>query len=132
MTETQKMWERVRDWRAGGKSAEEYAEGREFKASTLRYRASHLLRRVMSSETAAHAREAPVRMVPVISRPPPANHRTALVQAIHCRARASPAPILGGPLFNRVVNYVELQVRAAGTLGARFRLEEAAFKNMNR
>jgi transposase len=69
MTETQRTWsERVRDWRASGKSAEEYAEGREFKASTLRYWASHL-RRVTSAEAAATVREAPIRMVQVVSRP---------------------------------------------------------------
>lgn len=43
MTETEAKWiERVEQWRAGGKSAEEYAQGRGFEASTLRYWASRL------------------------------------------------------------------------------------------
>jgi hypothetical protein len=43
MTSTESKWaERVREWRAGGKSAEEFAAPFEFKASTLRFWASRL------------------------------------------------------------------------------------------
>lgn len=43
MTATQAKWaERVREWRGSGKSAEEFAAGREFEGSTLRYWASRL------------------------------------------------------------------------------------------
>ena len=43
MTSTEAKWaERVRDWRASGKSAELFAEGKQFEASTLRYWASRL------------------------------------------------------------------------------------------
>jgi hypothetical protein len=43
MTATQTKWaERVQAWRASGKTAEEYASGFEFQASTLRYWASRL------------------------------------------------------------------------------------------
>lgn len=43
MTSTQAKWaERVRDWRASGKTAEEFAGSLDYKASTLRYWASHL------------------------------------------------------------------------------------------
>lgn len=43
MTETEAKWtERVEQWRASEKSAEEYAQGRGFEASTLRYWASRL------------------------------------------------------------------------------------------
>ncbi|SRR5260370_41196845 len=43
MTETQAKWAaRVSEWRRGGKSAEEFAEGRGFEPSTLRYWASRL------------------------------------------------------------------------------------------
>jgi hypothetical protein len=43
MTETEAKWsERVREWRASSKSAEEFAEGRGFKGSTLRFWASSL------------------------------------------------------------------------------------------
>jgi hypothetical protein len=43
MTATQAKWaERVREWRASDKSAEEFAAEREFEGSTLRYWASRL------------------------------------------------------------------------------------------
>lgn len=45
MTTTEAKWtDRVREWRASGKSAEAFAEGRQFEASTLRYWASRLKR----------------------------------------------------------------------------------------
>ena len=38
MTETASKWsERVREWKSSGKTAKEFAVGREFKASTLVY-----------------------------------------------------------------------------------------------
>lgn len=43
MTETEAKWsERVGQWRESGKSGEEFAQGRGFEASTLRYWASRL------------------------------------------------------------------------------------------
>src|SRR5512138_913111 len=43
MTQTEAKWaERVREWRASGGTAEKFAEGHGFKASTLRFWASHL------------------------------------------------------------------------------------------
>jgi len=64
MTETETKWsERVREWRASGKSAEEFAEGRGFKGSTLRFWASTLRKTELSG--AGHAR---VRLVPVVRR----------------------------------------------------------------
>jgi hypothetical protein len=43
MTATAAKWdERVRNWRASGKTADEYAVGQNFEASTLRYWASRL------------------------------------------------------------------------------------------
>jgi len=51
MTETEAKWaERVRDWRAGGKSAEEFADGQGFKASTLRFWASQLRHKTPDKE----------------------------------------------------------------------------------
>jgi hypothetical protein len=45
MTETETKWsERVREWKASGQTAKAFAEGREFKASTLVYWASCLRR----------------------------------------------------------------------------------------
>lgn len=43
MTETESKWsERVQEWKSSGKTAKEFAAGREFKASTLVYWASCL------------------------------------------------------------------------------------------
>jgi hypothetical protein len=43
MTETETKWAgRVSEWRQSGKAAEEFAEGRGFEASTLRFWASRL------------------------------------------------------------------------------------------
>lgn len=45
MTKTEATWaERVRAWRASGQTAWEFAQGRGFEASTLRYWASRLRR----------------------------------------------------------------------------------------
>ena len=52
MTATEAKWsERVREWRASGKTAEEFASGFEFEASTLRYWASRLKAQVPTSES---------------------------------------------------------------------------------
>jgi transposase len=50
MTETEAKWfERVREWRSSGKTAEQFAEGRGFEPTTLRYWASRLTRAKASS-----------------------------------------------------------------------------------
>jgi hypothetical protein len=66
MTETETKWsERVREWKASGRTAKEYAEGREFKASTLVYWAS-CLRTGVGGAPRAKKREPRVRMVRVV------------------------------------------------------------------
>ena len=71
MTRTESKWvERVREWRAGGLSAPEYARGREFEASTLRWWASRLDRGALP---AAPAKPRPqVRMARIVRRSGPA------------------------------------------------------------
>jgi hypothetical protein len=65
MTDTEKRWsERVREWKASGRTAKDFAEGREFKASTLVYWASCLRR----SRREAKPR---VRIVRVVRTPAP-------------------------------------------------------------
>jgi hypothetical protein len=67
MTETEAKWaERVREWHASGKTAEEFAEGRGFKGSTLRFWAS-TLRRIERGP--ARVRKPRVRLVRVVARP---------------------------------------------------------------
>jgi hypothetical protein len=57
MTPTAAKWdERVRDWRASGKTAEEFAVGQNFEASTLRYWASRLKTEGPSKSAMAMAR----------------------------------------------------------------------------
>jgi len=66
MTETEWKWaERVREWRASGQSAADYAEGRGFKASTLRFWASRLGGAVGSDTQARWP--SPVRMARVVA-----------------------------------------------------------------
>jgi hypothetical protein len=68
MTETESKWaERVKEWRASGQSAPEYARGREFKESTLRWWASRLDRGATRTPVAGKPRTAsPVRMAHVV------------------------------------------------------------------
>ena len=63
MTETETKWvERVREWKASGKEAEDFVTGRGFKASTLRFWASRLHGR---RKAPAAEREPQVRMARV-------------------------------------------------------------------
>jgi len=64
MTETETKWaERVREWRASDQTLEEFARGREYRPSTIRYWASEL-RKTQTRRDAASAVSA-VRIVPV-------------------------------------------------------------------
>jgi len=66
MTETETKWsERVREWKASGRTAKGFAEGRDFKASTLVYWAS-CLRTGIGGAPRGKKREARVRMVRVV------------------------------------------------------------------
>jgi len=57
MTTTAAKWaERVREWRASGKTADEFAVGFDFQASTLRYWASRLKTDAMQSPAPMLAR----------------------------------------------------------------------------
>jgi hypothetical protein len=67
MTATETKWsERVREWKASGKTAKEFVEGRDFKASTLVYRAS-CLRRKDGTAPRRGKREPRVRMAQVVA-----------------------------------------------------------------
>ena len=62
MTPTAAKWgERVRDWRASGKTAEAFAAGRDFEATTLRYWASRLKTEAASTSSPPLARVVRVR-----------------------------------------------------------------------
>ena len=66
MTGTEAKWsERVREWKSSGRTAKEFAEGREFKASTLVYWAS-CLRTGVAARRRDEKREPRVRMVRVV------------------------------------------------------------------
>jgi hypothetical protein len=68
MTQTEVKWsERVRGWRESGRTAEQFAEGQGFEASTLRYWASRLRAKQAGSAPAGEPpRETPrVRLVRV-------------------------------------------------------------------
>jgi hypothetical protein len=73
MTATESKWaERVREWKASGQTAKAFAEGRDFKASTLVYWASCLRRgRVGAIPTQKRSQKRPprVRMARVVRTP---------------------------------------------------------------
>jgi hypothetical protein len=65
MTETETKWsERVKQWKASGESAKAFAQGREFKPSTLTYWA-HRLRKMGRQAGAPLASEEPAKRPPV-------------------------------------------------------------------
>ena len=65
MTPTAAKWsERVRDWRASGKTADEFAVGQNFEATTLRYWASRLKTEAASKPSTPMARVVRVRSSP--------------------------------------------------------------------
>ncbi len=81
MTETEVKWsERVRDWRSSGKTAEQFAEGRGFEPTTLRYWASRLGRSKAASAESHVTRR--VRMVRVERAGREASTAPAIVIAI--------------------------------------------------
>src|SRR6478672_6320109 len=64
MTETEAKWsERVREWRSSGKTAEQFADGRGFEPSTLRYWASRLGRPRQSAAEPRATRRVPMMRV---------------------------------------------------------------------
>ena len=71
MTKTDEKWlERIRLWKAGGQTAEEFAVGQPFKASTLKWRAAELRRAAEGGERygKAHAVKGSIRLARVVSR----------------------------------------------------------------
>jgi hypothetical protein len=71
MTETEKKWvERIREWKGSGHGAEEFAAGRPYKASTLKWWATELRRRAdgRSRGSKARAGVSPIRMARVVAR----------------------------------------------------------------
>jgi hypothetical protein len=80
MTETEAKWsERVREWKASGRTAKEFAEGRDFKASTMVYWAS-CLRTGTGGARGTTKGEPRVRMVRVLRSSPRAED--AIVVAV--------------------------------------------------
>ena len=71
MTETESRWAgRVKAWKASGQLAADYARGRGFEASTLRWWSSRLGRERLASDVVAKPSAAPaVRMVRLVSAP---------------------------------------------------------------
>lgn len=66
MTATERKWaERVQEWKASGATAEEYARGRDFTVSTLRWWSSRLGRDGVGRLTRSEAK-ADVRLVRVV------------------------------------------------------------------
>lgn len=123
MTQTETKWsERVKEWKASGQTARSFAQGRDFKPSTLTYWA-HRLRQLAgqpSTSTAAtepSARSSPaprIRMVRVrtrVRRPSPAEttavtapHASAMVTIAVGAARIEVRPGFDHALLSEVVD----------------------------
>ena len=90
MTDTEAKWsERVADWRASGKTAEEYAQGRGFEPSTLRFWSSRLRHIASKAATGAQPRVRMARVVPVASAVPVAERPfVVIVGAARIEVRA--------------------------------------------
>jgi hypothetical protein len=71
MTKTDEKWlERIRLWKASGQTAEAFADGQPFKASTLKWRAAELRRAAEGGERygKGHAVKGSIRLARVVSR----------------------------------------------------------------
>ncbi|MCL4775776.1 MAG: hypothetical protein KJZ98_17710, partial [Burkholderiaceae bacterium] len=70
MTETESKWaERIREWKSSGKGAEEFASGRAYKPSTLKWWATELRRRADGRQRATKPRAAKaIRLARVVRR----------------------------------------------------------------
>lgn len=67
MTKTDEKWvERIREWQESGKTAEAFALGKPYKASTLKWRAA-IQRRLAKDRSQDDRASAPIRMVRVVS-----------------------------------------------------------------
>jgi hypothetical protein len=100
MTETEAKWsERVREWKASGQKSRAFAEGRDFKASTLVYWAS-CLKRGRVGAAGPQKRQPRVRMARVVAR----STRTddSIVVAVGA-ARVTVRPGFDGSLLRQVV-----------------------------
>jgi hypothetical protein len=72
MTATDAKWtERIQQWKESGKTAEDFAAGQPFKASTLKWRAAELRRAAEGGERYGKGRVAtgPIPMARVVARP---------------------------------------------------------------
>lgn len=70
MTQTESKWaERIQEWKSSGQSAEDFARGREFKASTLRWWAGRFGRGAIgeAARAKAPAAKGSVRIARVVS-----------------------------------------------------------------
>jgi len=100
MTENETKWsERVREWRASGQKAKAFAEGREFKASTLVYWAS-CLRQGRIGDARPRKRQSRVRMARVV--PKSRRPDDAIVVTVGA-ARVTVRPGFDGALLRQVV-----------------------------
>ena len=92
MTDTEAKWaERVREWKASGQTAKEFAAGREFKPSTLVYWASCL----RTGSELRKRREPRVRIARVVRVPAPTDAAIVVaVGAARVSVRAGFDPVL--------------------------------------
>ena len=106
MTETETKWsERVREWKSSGRTAKEFAEGSDFKPSTLVYWASCLRTGNGVGRPRAKKREPHVRMVRVV---PAATGVADAIEIAVGAARVAVRPGFDPVLLRQVVTALEV------------------------
>ena len=91
MTETEAKWaERVRAWRASVKTAEVFASGQEFEASTLRYWSSRLKAELVDAKASVKPASTTVAMARVL------RGRRRQPEGVHVATGAELAIVIGG------------------------------------
>lgn len=87
MTDTEAKWaERIREWRESGKTAEVFAEGKQFEGSTLRYWSSRLKTKPASQHEGSS-------VVPAGSEP---KKRVAMARVVRGRLKRDSARVAAG------------------------------------
>jgi hypothetical protein len=106
MTTTDEKWaERIRQWQESGKTAEEFAAGQPFKASTLKWRAAEMRRSAEGGERYGKGRavSGPIRLARVVARKGAPEQRLAGLVLEVSGARIALSPGFDAELLAEVV-----------------------------
>ncbi len=104
MTETETKWtERVKEWKASGKTVAQFAEGREFQGSTLRYWACILRRGAPSERRSASVSAASLSKIQMAKVVTSSTGKTSTIEVAVGAARVQVRAGFDGTLLRQVV-----------------------------